>query len=75
MILENKFLCCSTVLNPEYRNLGLCNENEKAKIKDFSHEFIKDYFKNTVQNSLNNHNDIIRSSQLSTSSSADSFYG
>ena len=48
---------------------------QKSKNKDFAHEFIKDYFKNTVQNSLNNHNDIIRSSQLSTSSSADSFYG
>ena len=44
-IFDNPFLCCSTFLNPEYRDFSHCTDEERAKSKHLAIKFIKEYFK------------------------------
>lgn len=43
-ILTDNFLCTSTLLNPEYKDLGHCNEEEKKGIIKRATSFITGYY-------------------------------
>jgi hypothetical protein len=47
-IFTNPFLCSATFLNPEYRNLGFCTDEEKARVKKTAKSYLLEYYKTIV---------------------------
>ena len=66
-VFNNSFLCCATYLNPEYRDLIVCSDKEKEKIRKEAKNYTLEYFK-TVNPTTNEPNETTASDD-----SADSF--
>ena len=72
-LLNNRFLCCSTFLNPDYRNLNLCNIEERDEIKRQAIQYIKSHFNKQIIGSVKDSESQIPRSESNLSDN--SFYG
>lgn len=71
-VFENEFLCCSTFLNPDYRDMAHCTDQEKETTVLLAKKFINEFFSETNLNELNEE---IAPDEPNLNDSVDSFDG